>query len=543
MPIADRQDFSSDEGLPRISWYFDWIVVLLLVGVFFSLRPVMPDGDGLSHAGRAMMPGFLDGMVPAHPIYAPVLHGVYNIVAGLGMKRYTLEAFTLVSAIAGGMIYLILARVVFTPLLRDVLLVRFCALGVMFSYGVMQASCIIESYALALLIDVALVALCLRKDITTATWGIVAGTLFALAVGIHVTNVLLLPFLTAVLIVRLRGQSWTAAGWAVGTVMLGAAFIVLSLMLVDGRWPPSWAAIVPVAEPEPTLGVAGRVGRAIYGFARTIAWLMPARDLLKSRVFALGYAAAFVGVAGTLIAMAFYQRPHPILRRLCWPLALLAAPFVLMGIRYYPSDSERWLFLMPPLWLGVGLICNNYRLSRQGWLTSRMVGGFLFVVVVVIGLYNTCFKLLPEARYSRSLAGLHQLCDIASPKDLVVSVSGCADVTSSYVLRRPIMFEFLRVDLIVLKQHPDDPSAVGEAIRNHVQRALNNGRRVLVFGLLDEGLTPGRGYPWSFVRNSDITPDTILDVLEDFEPRVLVASGVKHPGIHVVTANASNGEK
>ena len=42
----------------------------------------------------------------------------------------------------------------------------------------------------------------------------------------------------------------------------------------------------------------------------------------------------------------------------------LALPFTAIGVYYYGSDSERWLFLMPAAWLILGADEDEQRLTR-----------------------------------------------------------------------------------------------------------------------------------------------------------------------------------
>ena len=140
----------------------------------------------------------------------------------LGGRPYALEAFTVVSNLAGVAIYLLLARAVFLPLLADVGLARLCALGTVLSFGVLSRCCAIETYALALALDVGLAALCIH-GLTKARRGAVAGLLFVLAVGVHVTNVLTLPFVLALMWPDWRRGRWATVGAFTSVVAVGAS--------------------------------------------------------------------------------------------------------------------------------------------------------------------------------------------------------------------------------------------------------------------------------------------------------------------------------
>ena len=74
------------------------------------------------------------------------------------------------------------------------------ALGVMASYGVLSRASAIEVYAPALFLDVALVEYCLRSQLTRDRDAVAASLLLVLAVGLHVTNLLIIPGVIALAI-------------------------------------------------------------------------------------------------------------------------------------------------------------------------------------------------------------------------------------------------------------------------------------------------------------------------------------------------------
>ena len=102
----------------------------------------------------------------------------------------------------------------------------------------------------------------------------------------------------------------------------------------------------------------------------------------------------------------------------------LVAPFAAIGVYYFPSDPERWLFLLPVVWLLIGLVWDRYLPSSRSLLTPSRSVALLLVLVGTIGCYNTFAKILPEAKHDRDLSGLQQLDAVASDQDLVISPSG-----------------------------------------------------------------------------------------------------------------------
>src|SRR5262249_11520124 len=120
-------------------------------------------------------------------------------------------------------------------------------------------------------------------------------------------------------------------------------------------------------------GALSRVADSIYGLSRALVWSpylyeSNAQTLLGQ--FLLGLA-----VAATLVVLVVEQarrRRSPGL-----PPALLLAwalPYAAMALAFYGSDHERWLFVLPPLWLAAGAALAS---SRRG-----LIAGLLLVSAV-----------------------------------------------------------------------------------------------------------------------------------------------------------------
>jgi hypothetical protein len=513
------------------SWWVDAGVAVAVFVILAGLRPCLPDGDGLAHAGRAIHRSFLEGVESKHILYAPLLRCVLSALELAGSRPYALEAFTAVSNLCGAIIYLLLARAVFPPLLRDRALARICALGTVFSFGVMNCCATIETYAPALTLDVALAALCLRTGLETPRQAAAGGVLFVLAVGVHAANVLILPFVLAVALGR-RRQGWGAPAAFALTVLAGAVLLAAAVLwsqpTPDGG--PNWSRLIPKGDPQPVMSLTARLGRAGYGFARTIAWLEPSWNL-TARFLAV-YAAAFLlaGLMTVVIGRDFLRR----IRHYWWPavlLLVLAGPFTALGLYYYPSDPERWLFLMPGLWLVLGAAWAEYRPGP--WLSAAAARGLLLGLVMLLGTYNALSKLFPEARHNRDLSGLVELNRVATTEDdVVLAPSGLQNVIEEFVVRQPMRFRVVQLDQLMLEKHRREVANCQEDLRNQIREALTSGRRVFAFQLIDEGLVPGRGYPWAWVEPLGYTPEHFLSVLEEFHPEPILHGDADHVGVY-----------
>ena len=431
------------------------------------------------------------------------------------------------------MIYLLLARAVYPRLVRDTFLARVAALGTVVSFGVMSECCAIETYAPALLLDVALVAVCVNCDLATWRGGIGAGLLFALAVGLHATNVLMLPFVLVFVYRSARRRSLLAAGWLAGTVALAALLMAAGVLIGEGArlWPPELRGLIPQGDPEPAMSVPARLGRAGYGIARTLAWLPPSWELTRTYAVCFGAAVFMAGLLFLVVARRGLLQDAARYRSLWLLAAVLAGPFLILGVTYYPSDPERWLFLTPLFWLVVALAWHEYRPAAGSWLTSYRARALLVGAIVVLAAVNIGLKLWPEARSNRDLAGLKALAQIAEPGDLVIASSDKSPLVAEFVLHRPQAYDVFPLDVLMLHDHRGDMPAGQQELRDTVRRALDRGRRVVVFQLIDEDLASGRGYPWAWVANDGYTPETIIYVLHEFHPEPLQQPTAESPSI------------
>jgi hypothetical protein len=109
---------------------------------------------------------------------------------------------------------------------------------------------------------------------------------------------------------------------------------------------------------------------AVYGFARTFLFL-------EFFYGAPRWVIAFKGVF--LLAIVFWlawraavirgRAPHAVPR-----FGLALAPFLLLqaavGVRFFGSDTERWIFIAPAVWLALGAWVPGLSRAREWWGVS-----------------------------------------------------------------------------------------------------------------------------------------------------------------------------
>jgi len=396
---------------------------------------------------------------------------------------------------------------------------------------VLSRASTIEVYAPALFLDVAVVAYSLRSTFTWDRDAVGASLLLVLAVGFHVTNVLMLPFVIALVIGRApqdRILRTLLCGSA--TFLLGMGAIVCLTWLGPGRaeWPPDLALILPHRGTQPALDLVGFLSRAAYGFARTVAFLPYIREL------GTALAVLYVVVAGGVFLLWAHLARKGFLAdlgkngRLLSMLLLLAAPFIFVGLCYYPSDPERWLFLMPPFWLVIGLAWDQHDPATCRRTVSWDSPILLGAIVIGVGAYNAA-ALLPDVLANRGLAGLRELSKLTTDDDLVISPSGVTGRINEFYLDRLITAENLTL-MALVREHGADLHGTQADLADRIDRALQEGRRVFVFGLIGEGHEKQRGYPWAYMEH-DYGPETFLAVLEKYGQDPICPPSRKYVGI------------
>jgi hypothetical protein len=492
----------------------------------------MPDGDGLSHANRAIYDGFLEGSQPKHPLAAALLRSVYLLLSTVGMRAHTIGAFSMVSHVCGAGTLLLLSCSIYPRLGLSRSSSLMAAVGTALSFGVLSRATAIEVYAPALFLDVALTAFCLHARFDSARDAVFATLLFAAGVSIHVTNVCVAPLAIAIVISRTsRGSQATIFWSACLTLVLSAAAICALLWQGPGKgeWPPNPRAILPTPDPEPPMSALSRAARAGYGFCRSIAFLPYYKEL------SVPVAAVYAILSSCLLAFLFLVATRGLIqvgraRHQVLVLLVLALPFVILGVMHYPSDPERWLFLTPIAWLIAGLAVEHYD-PRGGQFPSRKQCLLaLSTAILGVGVYNVLASLLPDSKASKHLPGLRTLSIISDADDLIISPAGVCGPINEFFLERPILGENLSL-ILLAERHHAAAGALQDDLTARVRRRLGERGRVFVYDLIGEGHEAQRNYPWAYLE-SGYGPDTFLEALSGFKARVILEPTKSQSGLY-----------
>jgi len=317
-------------GAPSsLTWFLPWFALGLgLSSIYLAVWPAEVNGDGIGYlkAARAGV------RYPGHLAYVPLLSAIWRFcqalrgAAATGLQTGVLPG-RILSALAAGTCAAVLGAIV--ELRTGERRRGLCAaLGLAVASGFVLVATDLESYAPALL---ALTSTLLFLELDRPT---LAGLMLAAAALFHIENALF--FLPAIAYCkRCRGL----------LVVIAASVAGLSLVLFA---PPGGALAAthgfhyPLHFYTPFVAVWGALRAFVY-----VPYLYEAPLVQVVVCTLLGIVAiaalAVVSVAGSLAGRSV-GLPYAV--ALTWLL-----PYATVGMLFFPSDSERWLFLLPLAWM------------------------------------------------------------------------------------------------------------------------------------------------------------------------------------------------
>ena len=447
-------------------------VVSLLLAVVAALLclllgPAVVNGDGLGYLKAAPT----DVLYPGHLAYLPLLRLLARL-AGAADSLALLRPAQALSVVATAGAVLCLHRA--ACLLVDEVAATVAAAGLAVSFAVVQAGADVETYAPALL------AMCFTTWAAAARakgsgwgWLILAGLGLAAAALLHVENVLFGPAAALLAARRRQGSGRPAIGDGVAVLLLGGAVVLGAYLFA-----------FTLRHDTPASAIRWVLG-ASHGYAHPLRLSTPAVALYgmaKGLVFSpypvhsswpAVLVASALGTGALALLLWLARRPG---RPTALGRAVAVAwfiPYTVVGVAFFASDNERWIFLLPPAWLIAGAGATTSRRAR------RVAAGLL------VGLAALDLALgLPVARDNAIRARAEAVSAHLQVGDLIVSPGHSWDEYIGFYQR------------VVLDRYPMiyfcGLLGGGEAMRQELGRrvaaARRRGARVF-FARLDEPVT------------------------------------------------------
>jgi len=346
--------------------------------LYLCTAPAVPNADGLGYL--KLLP---HNFAPGHLLYMPALRGLTHLLGGDG-----LSAGRLLNAVLGGtgvvLTYGLVRRALGAlPLGRPFSAedIRFAAsfaaagLGLSFGYWIQGAD--VEAYAGAMVALLATVRLLVAYAARPTLWRALAvGALLGISVMCHLTHVVLTPFVFAYLFAHApsRRDSWLHATLAVAlgglSTIGGYAYAALYVRKHDLAGAIIWISSAQHGFVQSN-GIY-RLADAIYGLAKSIIFSPYLHESDAPRL--LGQ--FLLGLAPLIALGALYVSRRRALPPVEWRLGLLwIAPYAMLGVLFFGSDSERWLFILPALWLlAATLVAERPHRVREALLVLAYLG-------------------------------------------------------------------------------------------------------------------------------------------------------------------------
>jgi hypothetical protein len=450
-----------------------------------------------------------------HLLYMPLLRLATRLVGGNG-----LEAGRLCNALLGGS-----GVVLFFGIVRRVagdagLLAadaRFAAvvasLGLAFSYGYWVQGADVEAYAAAIVALLALLRLILayrrRPTVWRALW---VGVSLGSAVLFHLTHVCAAVLVLAALS-RFGRRAHALLAVAVGGALSLAAYAWAALVVRGHDLAGALRWVATAAHGFHQSGGAYRLADAVYGLAKSLVWspyLYEADAPKLLGQFLLGFL--------PLVALLWWSWSRAQARTLP-PLdaglgLLWILPYALLGVLFFGSDSERWLFVLPAGWLLCGVLAaGSLRRAQKAAL-----------IVAYLAIVNLATGILPAHHDSWTRRRAEAVASLFADGDTVIFPGHSWDEYVGFYSRARVW----PVPLVYYAAR-DGVEAGWTRCDREEAAAMMRGGRVFVVRVFDDDADP-RG--WSELNALGISRESVRARLS--EGRRVVPLESPLPGISVV---------
>lgn len=494
---------TAPEPRRRARWPIAAATFVVVTTLFILLRPLVPSGDGVGYIKRLVSPE--QDIVPGHLVYIPILEGLRRLLDGDGGHAGAALIATAFSSIGGALACALLCWLVnrLTDRWWPGLV---AAAGLAVSYGFYRASGDVEAYSTAVAVMVATACVILPAHRGTMDWWrvVAAGVLLAVCTLLHTSLVLFTLFV--VVAIRHISGSWRPAILAMitGGVLSAGSFLVVGMGVLgyDLAETVSWILTADngyAQPPDLSLSYVFRnLARLFYGFARTLVH-SPAPDRLgveaSVHLSTLGFIFLIFLSAATINA--FRAVPSTLrwqLRSLwAWVLPLLAFGFV-----FFPAATERWVFVLPCLWLAlaIGLVYQR----RPRLLTPA-------VIAITIGL--PLLANISTVRSERELDRLtlersQAISALLRPGDTLLYPGHTWDEYIGFYEDAPVE-RFILASFAGEEQ--GDHDALLQRLERRIEATFRRGGRVVAVRVFDP---PNSHHGWSLLRALGIPRDDVL---------------------------------
>jgi hypothetical protein len=491
MSFESSKEPAPGRSCPTRRWSAATILAALGLA-YWLLAPVVVNGDGLGYLrqieGR--------GLAPGHLAYLPL---VRVVAGGVGYR----VLFDLEPYLRGLSLLFALGAL---ALFYDAVRLRHGSRPALFaltflglSHGFFRSAQEIEVYAAAAFFAVATLWALLRLSCAApdrvGRWSVTAGLLGGLGVLFHLTLVLLGPtvfFLAGTFAPPgRRGRAVTLCAVAFTLALGGPLLLALHHEgIADAVHAWRWLRSSDHGVPYPHSWQTPLA--TLWGITRSLVYAPHPHE--ASRVAVVGL--SLVGVGAWLVPVLLRWRVRPRPPRGDGVLLLVwAGPLTVFGALFYPSDTERWIFVLPVLALALAPA------------SGRVFAAVLLVVAVV----NAAAVEIPQACRDAPVRRAAAVDRRLLPSDLLVSPGhGWEELVG---FSTPVSAQ--RFHLVYFVGEERDVDRAVHRLHSEIQRAFRRGGRVYAARLRDDEDPRGfKELAWF-----GISPAQFAQLFERYRPR------------------------
>jgi hypothetical protein len=328
----------------------------LLIGAAFTLLYLTTAPDAVNLDGLGYLKLLPHNFAAGHLLFLPLFRAAIRATALDGLR-----AGRLLDAVLGGtglvLVHGIAYRLADPRERRFVAAFTACGLGA--SYAYFSEANDLETYAastVALLVTVRLVLS--YEERPTVGRALAVGSALAIAVLSHIEHIILSLFVAARLSalpdqLQRRRRALYHAALAVGTggalTLSAYAYAALYVRGHDLRAAARW--VLTAAHGFREGGGPYRLADAVYGLSKSLVYAPYLYEADAPRLigqFLLGLAPLLA------LVLLLHRQGRARTYADAAPIVAWVVPYGVLALAFFASDPERWLFVLPPLWLLAG---------------------------------------------------------------------------------------------------------------------------------------------------------------------------------------------
>ena len=535
--------FGQSSAARLASWLSPLLAVAGLLLYAFT-RTANYNGDGLVYALAIKDAHSANLISPGHLLYGPLNLKLYQLLQALGLGLSPLAVLQWGNIIVGALSLGLMAAIAvqLLPSRRLALLVA-VGFGVSYSFWIQATDA--EAYASAIMCTLAatlLLVLAKKYPHRQGRYCLAAGALGGLAILFHISMVLFYPAALIGLLfgyketsshrlrrVALYSMAFLLAGFApllITAFTLGNATSFAGALAWLGKSSHSASvSLGPKSFIQAGYGVVNSfvflasLGQEIqFALADNSAKSAIASQLMRSQTAPLlSYltVALLLGVVGWLALRRLHLREGS-----AYLIFLIGwiVPFALMGIYYFPSDTERWVIILPAVWLLIGLAVAAAPANKF----SRDIS-VLAVAVILLALVNGIGAIIPARNIRQNaLYTVVQSIDRSIGEHDLVIIAGRAwncDLYLDYFHNQRNHFSLAAATMYT----PIDMAALMQSLNDQISQAEKRGAALWLYG--DLRSAGQEEQVWQRATHINISREDFLTALGGFTVEQAVAVG------------------